>query len=76
MKSINELLPDMIEKINRKSELYNSLCGETLQEKYEDLQMRIFSIDMIDRWSENDRLTYKLLSEIEKEMEEELENGK
>lgn len=43
-----------------------------LEEEYKNVNMYIFMIDMIDKWSENDRITYNYLNDKNKILEEEI----
>lgn len=58
---------------NRKEMIYNSLKGNTLKEKYDDLLDREFMLNMKDRWDSEDRTFNNIFHEIQKELEEEME---
>lgn len=64
---------------NLKTDLYvlvkGSLQGNTLEEKLEDVENRIFMNDMVDRWTKQDYEFDEVLHKIKKELESEI-NGK
>ena len=58
-------------KEKKKQEILSNLKG-TLEEKLEDIQERIFYIDMIDVWDQRDKDFRDIYKEIEEELEEEI----
>ena len=62
--------------INKKEVIEKSLRGITVEEKYKEILERIFYLQMIDRWTNDDYETMDILHEIKNELEEESKNGK
>lgn len=56
-------------------DLRKTLKGETPLEKLADVNDRLFMIDMVDRWQEEDRKAYDSLTKLKKELENEI-NGR
>lgn len=49
--------------------IINSLKGKTNEEKIEEIEERMFYIDMIDHWSKEDYVLMDVLYEIKVELE-------
>lgn len=47
---------------------------QEIEQRIELLEQRLFLIDMVDRWDEEDKQLYKRLSEEIKELKKQLEN--
>lgn len=52
-----------------KNVIINSLKGKTNEEKIEEIEERMFYIDMIDHWSKEDYELMDMLYEIKVELE-------
>ena len=63
------------------SEINNSLRGKTTSEILQNIETRLWNINMIDRWTQENKETYETLIELQKiyrniEERENKENGK
>ncbi len=63
MKKLNENLYNIIKK---------SLEGKNIEEKIDQIEMKIFANDMKDRWEQSDYEYNDVLYKIKNELEEEL----
>ena len=50
------------------------MTKDEIKEKIDDLEYRLFLVDMIDHWTDEDRELYTILSKKIKELKEKLNN--
>jgi len=65
-----------MKKINEEEELNKIRSLGALEKQLEEVQERIFLIDMIDRWTEEDSAYWSFYKDLEKELKNKIEGGK
>lgn len=53
--------------------VFNSLKGVNLEQKYLDVLERIFYLEMVDTWTNEDKKLNKILFNIKQKLENEME---
>lgn len=62
-------------EINREEILNQIKKSGTLEKQLKEVQDRIFQIDMVDRWTEEDSACWNFYKDLEKDIKRKIEEG-